>query len=41
MGRFVVGPGHRLQCKMPNCTKHKFPGYEGPEDRGGGGGVRK
>ena len=24
-GKFMVGPGHRLQRKMPNCTNHKFP----------------
>ena len=26
-GKFMVCSGHRLQCKMPNCTNHKFPGY--------------
>ena len=23
--KFMVCMGHRLQCKMPNRTKHKFP----------------
>ena len=26
--KFIVCTGHRLQCKMPNCTNHKFPLYE-------------
>ena len=26
-GKFMVCMGHRLQCKMPNCTNHKFPRY--------------
>ena len=25
-GKFCTA-GHRLQCKMPNHTNHKFPGY--------------
>ena len=26
-GKLMVCMGHRLQCKIPNCTNHKFPGY--------------
>ena len=26
----MVGPSHRLKCKMPNRTNHKFPGNRGP-----------
>ena len=26
-GKFMVCTSHRLQCKMPNQTNHKFPGY--------------
>ena len=26
-GKFMVCMGHRLQCKMPNCTNHIFPEY--------------
>ena len=27
--KFIVGPGYRLQCKMPNRTNHKFPSATG------------
>ena len=27
LGKFMVCTGHRLQCKMPARTNHKFPGY--------------
>ena len=27
----MVCMAHRLQCKMPNRTNHKFPGYRAEE----------
>ena len=30
LGKFMVGLDHRLQCKMHNCTRHKFPSDGGP-----------
>ena len=27
--KLMICPGHRLQCKMPQCTIHKFPRGEG------------
>ena len=29
-GKFMVCPGHRLQCTMPNHTNHKFPSDRDP-----------